>query len=228
MDATRRGHGRVWSDGMDGCRGPVSPICRVGENPEMPARSDAAIPRLVTDRLALREWRDADREPFAAMNADPRVMEHFPAILTRTASDAFVDRIVARWSEDGHGLWAVEQTADGAFLGFTGLAAPVVDVPGMPPFVEVGWRFAVDAWGHGYATEAARAAVAWGFEVLGIDEIASWTTVANARSRAVMERIGMTHDPADDFEHPRLPVGHPQRPHVLYRLRRPVTPPDAR
>jgi len=187
-----------------------------------------SAPTLRTDRLVMRGWRETDREPYAAMNADPRVMEHFPAMLSRPESDAFVDRIVARWSRDGHGLWAVERTADGAFLGFTGLAAPVADVPGMPPFVEVGWRFVVDAWGHGYATEAARAAVAWGFENLGIDEIASWTTVANVRSRAVMERIGMTHDSADDFEHPRLPVGHPQRPHVLYRLRRPDALPGAR
>jgi len=212
---------------MDGCRGPVSPNCRVGENPIVPAQSGAPIPRLVTERLLLRAWRDADREPFAEMNADPRVMEHFPAMLSRAESDAFVDRIVARWSANGYGLWVVERAADGVFLGFTGLAAPVVDVPGMPPFVEVGWRFAVDAWGHGYATEAARAAVAWGFDVLGLDEIASWTTVANLKSRAVMERLGMTHDPSDDFEHPRVPIGHPQRPHVLYRLRRPDARPDA-
>ena len=179
----------------------------------------AGIPRLVTERLLLREWRDADREPFAALNADPRVMEHFPSALTRPESDALVDRIVGHWRDDGLGLWAVERTADGVFLGFTGLAAPVGG--DMPPFVEVGWRFAVDAWGHGYATEAARAAVGWGFDVLGLEEIASWTTVANARSQAVMVRIGMTHDPADDFDHPRLPEGHPQRRHVLYRLRRP-------
>ena len=191
----------------------------------MPARSGAAVPRLVTDRLLLREWGDADREPFAAMNADPRVMEHFPALLNRPESDAFLDRIVARWKEHGYGLWVVERPADGVFLGFTGLAAPVVDLPGMPPFVEVGWRFAVGAWGHGYATEAARAAVGWGFDVLGLDEIASWTTVANRKSRAVMERLGMTHDPADDFEHPRVPEGHRQRPHVLYRLRRPDAAP---
>jgi RimJ/RimL family protein N-acetyltransferase len=180
----------------------------------------APIPRLATERLLLREWHDADREPFAAMNGDPRVMEHFPSVLTRVESDALVDRIVAHWRDDGVGLWAVERSADGAFLGFTGLAAPV-NVPGMPPFTEVGWRFAVAAWGHGYATEAARAAVAWGFDVVGLDEIASWTTVANVRSRAVMTRIGMTRDAADDFDHPRLHEGHRQSRHVLYRLRRP-------
>jgi RimJ/RimL family protein N-acetyltransferase len=187
--------------------------------------SGAAIPRLATERLLLREWLAADREPFAELNGDPRVMEHFPSLLNREESDALIERIVAHWQADGHGLWAVERTADGVFLGFTGLT------PGgsaeMPPFVEVGWRFAVHAWGQGYATEAARAAVAWGFEVLGLDEIASWTTVANVRSRAVMERIGMTHDSADDFDHPRLPVGHPQRRHVLYRLRRPAPLPGA-
>jgi ribosomal-protein-alanine N-acetyltransferase len=184
-----------------------------------------AIPRLTTERLLLREWRDADREPFAAMNADPQVMEHFPATLTRAESDALVDRIVGHWRVDRYGLWAVERTDDGVFLGFTGLAAPVSS-PGMPSFVEVGWRFAVEAWGHGYATEAARAAVAWGFDVLGLDQIASWTTVGNVKSQAVMQRIGMTHDPADDFDHPRLPEGHPQRPHVLYRLFRPEPVPD--
>jgi ribosomal-protein-alanine N-acetyltransferase len=181
---------------------------------------EAAIPRIPTERLVLREWREADREPFAAMNADPRVMEHFPSTLTGAESDAMIDRIVARWRRDGHGLWAVERTDDGAFLGFTGLASPT-DAPDLPPFVEIGYRFAVPAWGHGYASEAARAAVGWGFEVLGLDEIASWTAASNTRSQAVMRRIGMTHDPADDFDHPRLPEGHRIRRHVLYRLRRP-------
>jgi RimJ/RimL family protein N-acetyltransferase len=180
---------------------------------------EAAIPRIPTERLVLREWREADREPFAAMNADPRVMEHFPSTLTGAESDAMIDRIVARWRRDGHGLWAVERTDDGAFLGFTGLASPT-DAPDLPPFVEIGYRFAVPAWGHGYASEAARAAVGWGFEVLGLDEIASWTAASNTRSQAVMRRIGMTHDPADDFDHPRLPEGHRIRRHVLYRLRR--------
>jgi RimJ/RimL family protein N-acetyltransferase len=184
-----------------------------------------AIPRLATERLLLREWRDADREPFAAMNMDPRVMEHFPATLTRSESDGLVDRIVGHWRVERCGLWAVERTEDGVFLGFTGLTARDRST-GMPPFVEVGWRFAVEAWGHGYATEAAWAAVGWGFDVLGLDQIASWTTVGNVRSQAVMRRIGMTHDPADDFDHPRLAAGHPQRHHVLYRLFRPEPVPD--
>ena len=186
-----------------------------------------AIPRLATERLVLRAWREDDRESFAAMNADPRVMEHFRSTLTRPESDALIDRIVDRWRLDGHGLWAVERRDDGAFLGFTGLAG-LDGSPGIPQLVEIGYRFAVAAWGHGYATEAARRAVAWGFDVLGVDEIASWTALSNVRSQAVMRRIGMTHDPSDDFDHPRLPEGHPLRRHVMYRLRRPESGPEDR
>ncbi len=173
-----------------------------------------AVPELTTERLRLRGFRDADLEPFAALNADSAVMEHFPSTLTRPESDALVERIATRWATDGHGLWAVERTADGAFLGFTGIARLA-----WLPEPEIGWRFARFAWGRGYATEAARAAAAFAFEVLRVPEIVSVTTVANERSQAVMRRIGMTHDPADDFPHPNLPDGHPQRPHVLYRLR---------
>jgi ribosomal-protein-alanine N-acetyltransferase len=180
-------------------------------------RDEPAVPRLHTDRLLLREWRDADRKPFAALNADPEVMEHFPAPLTREESDAFVDRMIARWTADGFGLWAVERASDGAFLGLTGLAVPAW---APEPSVEVGWRFARSAWGRGYATEAAGAAVRFGFEVLGLAEIVSYTTPGNVRSRRVMERLGMTRDPAGDFLHPRLPEGHPIRPHVTYRLSR--------
>ena len=176
-----------------------------------------AIPELTTERLLLRGFRDADREPFAAMNGDPAVMEHFPATLTRRESDALLDRIGARWASDGHDLWAVERLGDGAFLGFTGLAR-LAWLPADRP--EIGWRFVRSAWGHGYATEAARAALRFGFEALGVPEIVSVTTVGNERSRAVMERIGMTRDPADDFLHPNLPAGHPLRPHVMYRLSR--------
>jgi len=177
--------------------------------------SASAIPELVTDRLLLRAFGDPDREPFAALNADPVVMEHFPVTLTRAERDALVDRIVERWKADGHGLWAVERADDGAFLGFTGLARLAY-----LPQPEIGWRFARFAWGHGFATEAARAALAWGFGVRRLDEVVSVTTVENARSRAVMERIGLRRDPADDFLHPNLPEGHPLRPHVLYRIRR--------
>jgi ribosomal-protein-alanine N-acetyltransferase len=178
------------------------------------------IPELRTERLVLRGFRERDREPFAAMNADPAVMEHFPSTLERPASDAFLDRIDEHWRARGFGLWAVERRDDRAFLGFAGLSDPRFEAPFMPA-VEIGWRFARDAWGHGYATEAARAALDFGFETLGLREIVSFTAPANVRSIAVMERIGMTRDPAEDFDHPRVPVGHPLRRHVLYRLRAP-------
>jgi ribosomal-protein-alanine N-acetyltransferase len=153
------------------------------------------------------------------MNEDPAVMEHFPNLLDRAASDALIDRITEHWAAEGFGLWAVERIEDGQFLGFTGLSHMVFDAP-FTPAVEVGWRLARHAWGHGYATEAAEASLAFGFKDLGLDEIVSFTAPMNTRSSAVMERLGMTRDPAGDFEHPRLPVGHRLRPHILYRLRR--------
>jgi RimJ/RimL family protein N-acetyltransferase len=175
----------------------------------------ASIPVLTTGRLRLRAFSDEDRVPFAAMNGDPEVMEHFPATLSRADSDAFVDRILERWAADGHGHWAVEREEDGRFLGFAGIARLAwLETP------EIGWRFARFAWGHGYATEAARAALAWGFESLGLPEIVSVTTIRNERSMRVMERIGMTRNAADDFLHPALPEDSPLRPHVMYRLRR--------
>ena len=171
----------------------------------------------VTERLLLRRWREDDREPFAALNADPAVMEHFPAPLSRAESDAFIDRVAPQLEQRGWGLWALEVRDTGAFIGYTGLAAPRFDAH-FTPAVEVGWRLARDAWGFGFATEAARAALAVGFGSIGLDEIVSFAAVGNARSRAVMERIGMTHDVADDFDHPALPEGHRLRRHVLYRL----------
>jgi ribosomal-protein-alanine N-acetyltransferase len=176
---------------------------------------------VATERLLLREWRDDDRAPFAAMNADPAVTEFLSRPLDRTESDAFIERIRDHWRTDGFGLWAVERRADGALLGFTGLAPPNF-VASFTPCVEVGWRFARFAWGQGNATEAGAAALRFGFDQLHLAEIVSFTTVSNVRSRAVMERLGMTRDPADDFEHPNLPEGHPLRPHVLYRIRRVV------
>ena len=182
----------------------------------------SATPReLTTDRLWLRRWRHADREAFAAMNADPRVMEHFPAPLSREESDAAVARIIRHFDDHGFGLWAVEIPGVAAFAGFVGLSVPGFAAPFMP-CVEVGWRLAADCWGRGYATEGARAAVAFGFASLGLDEIVSFTTRTNARSIRVMERLGMTHDQADDFDHPNLAADHPLRRHVLYRLRRPA------
>lgn len=165
----------------------------------------------------MRGWRPADREPFAAMNADPEVMEHFPAMLSRAESDTFVDRIEAAFARDGFGLWALEVTETGAFIGFTGLIMQTFEAH-FTPAVEVGWRLARTAWGHGYASEAARAALAYGFDHASLTEIVSMTTVANTRSQAVMRRIGMTRDPADDFEHSKIPAGSPLRPHVLYRI----------
>jgi RimJ/RimL family protein N-acetyltransferase len=177
------------------------------------------IPRIRTERLLLREWRDSDRAPYAALNADPEVVEHLGGALDRAASDAMIERIVARWAADGHGLWAVERLDFGTFIGFVGLAAPAFEAS-FTPCVEVGWRLAREAWGHGFATEAAREALRFGFETLGLDEIVSFTVPANGRSRAVMERLGMIRDPADDFDHPNRPPGDPLRRHVLYRLSR--------
>lgn len=175
--------------------------------------------RIVTERLVLRQWRDADREPFAAMGADPIVMEHFVGPLDRAASDALIGREMAAIEARGWGLWAVERREDGRFLGFTGLGVLDLDT-GTGPVTEIGWRLRADAWGHGYATEAARAALRYGFDTLGADEIVAVTAPANVRSRRVMERLGMTHDPADDFDHPRVPAGHRLQRHVLYRLPR--------
>jgi RimJ/RimL family protein N-acetyltransferase len=170
-----------------------------------------------TDRLLLRRWRPGDLPAFAELNADHEVMAHFPAPLTRDQSDALAARADAHLAEHGWGLWAVEELATGRFAGFTGLAVPAWTTP-FGPAVEVGWRLARWAWGHGYATEAATAALEQAFERIGLDEVLSFTAKTNLRSVAVMRRLGMTHDPADDFDHPKLPPGHRLRPHVLYRL----------
>jgi ribosomal-protein-alanine N-acetyltransferase len=178
-----------------------------------------AIPEIRTERLLLRGWRAADREPFAALNADREVMRHFPSTLSRAESDRLVAAIAEGWERHGLGLWAVEVASEGRFIGFVGLSRPSFKADFLPA-VEVGWRLARDAWGQGYATEAAAAAVAFCFETLGLAEIVSFTVPGNERSRRVMDRLGMTHQAADDFDHPKLPDGHPLRRHVLYRLRR--------
>lgn len=188
------------------------------QSPES-ARHVAVVPRLVTPRLVLRGFDDPDRLAHAAMNADREVMRHFPAPLDAAASDAMLERMAAHWTEHGFGLWAVERRSDRVFLGFTGLSRPSFEAH-FTPAVEVGWRLARSAWGHGFATEAAEAALRYGFETVGLEEIVSFTVPANERSRRVMERLGMTRDPADDFDHPRLEEGSPLRRHVLYRLRR--------
>jgi RimJ/RimL family protein N-acetyltransferase len=172
---------------------------------------------LNTERLTLRPWQDLDREPFAELNADSEVMRYFPATLTREQSDALVDRIATAFDQQGWGLWALQERASGRFLGFTGLAA-VAFTAAFTPATEVGWRLRHDAWGHGYATEAARAALDFAFAWLGLQQVISFTASANRRSRSVMTRLGMRHDPADDFDHPALPDGHPLRRHVLYRI----------
>ncbi len=178
---------------------------------------DPRGPELRTERLLLRRWQDDDRAPFAAMNADPVVMEFLTTVLTRAESDDFVDRIEAAFDQRGWGLWAVEVVADRAFAGFVGLWPADFDA-GFTPAVEIGWRLAASFWGHGYAPEGSRAVLKFGFEKLGLDEIVSFTAVVNERSQRVMQKIGMTRDPRDDFDHPRLPDGHRLRRHVLYRV----------
>ena len=210
------------------------------------------MPReILTPRLRLRRWLPGDRAPFAAMNADPRVMEYFPKALTREESDALIERIEAHFEQRGFGLWAVEIRGGARFAGSAGAAATekfaraagfagATGTTGFAPFagfiglsvprfqahftpcVEIGWRLAAEHWGHGYATEGARAVLDFGFEALGLEEIVSFTAEGNARSRRVMEKIGMTRNPADDFDHPSLPEGHPLRRHVLYRIVRPA------
>lgn len=174
-----------------------------------------ALTGFETERLRLRTWRREDRAPFAALNADPEVMRWFPAPLSRAESDAFADRIARGLQDRGWGLWAVERRSDQAFLGFTGLA-PVTFAAPFAPAVEIGWRLARHAWGHGYATEAAQRVVEHALGPLELPGLVSFTAVGNVRSRRVMERIGMRPD--GEFEHPALPEGHPLRRHVLYRL----------
>jgi RimJ/RimL family protein N-acetyltransferase len=170
-----------------------------------------------TARLAMRRWRDADRKPFAAMNADPEVMRYFPAPQGRAESDRLVDLIEQRFEQQGFGLWALEVVSTGDFIGFTGLNPMPEGVPGEGHF-EVGYRLAKQAWHQGYATEAGRAALDVAFAGVGMDEVWSLTAVLNEPSRAVMRRLGLTYVTTSD--HPRVEEGHPIRPHVFYRIRR--------
>lgn len=178
------------------------------------------MPQLRTPRLLLRHWRPTDRAPFAALNADPRVMEHFPALLTPDESNSMADRIVAHFERHGFGLWAVEVPGVVEFAGFVGLNVPIFDAPFMP-CTEIGWRLAADHWGHGYAQEGAKAVLRWAFEVQKMPEAVAFTVPGNLRSRRVMEAIGMTHHEAGDFDHPLVAAGSPRRRHVLYRIQRP-------
>jgi RimJ/RimL family protein N-acetyltransferase len=177
----------------------------------------SALVTLSSGRICLRRWRDEDREAFAAMNSDARVMEFFARRLSRVESDAMVDRIQEHFSERDFGLWAIEVPDVAPFIGFAGLAVPGLRARFMP-CVEVGWRLTFEHWGHGYATEAARLALGYAFGTLALSDVVSFTSATNHRSRAVMERLGMRRDPAEDFDHPALPETHPLRRHVLYRL----------
>lgn len=178
------------------------------------------IPReLRTERLLLRRWCAADRDAFAALNADPRVMEFFPATLSAEETDAVLTRIEAHFEQHGFGLWAVEVVGVAPLAGFIGLNIPRFEAH-FTPCVEIGWRLAAEYWGRGLATEGASAVLAFGFEALGLAEIVSLTTEVNLRSRRVMEKLGMTRSPSDDFDHPLLPEQHWLSRHVLYRLAR--------
>lgn len=183
------------------------------------AAAHALLPVRRTPRLVLRPWREDDRAPFAALNADPEVMEHFPTPLDRAASDAMIDRLrvdAARW---GFGILAVEDRATKAFIGFAGLAVERWDAP-FTPAVEIGWRFGRAWWGQGLAYEAACDVLEWGFTGLRLPRIVSFTAPGNVRSWRLMERLGMVR--GADFQHPRVPEGHPLRTHVLYTLDAPV------
>jgi ribosomal-protein-alanine N-acetyltransferase len=177
------------------------------------------IERIRTPRLLLRAWRDDDLPAYAALNADARVMEHFPSMLTPDESDLSASRIRRNHEERGFALWAVEVPGTASFIGFIGLQVPGFDAH-FQPCVEIGWRLAHAHWGHGYATEGARASLAVAFGDLGLEEVVSMTTTTNDRSQRVMKKLGMRRDAADDFDHPKIAEGHPLRRHVLYRTPR--------
>lgn len=175
-----------------------------------------------TARLVLRPWKEEDLEPFAKLNADPRVMEYFLSTLTKEESDRVGRRIKTELDQRGWGLWAISVPGVADFIGFIGLNPLDPSLfPALTPAVEVGWRLDLPYWGHGYAVEGAKAALQYGFKKLKLKEIVSFTVPANMRSRRVMEKLGMHHDPKDDFDHPKVPEGHPLRRHVLYRLKNP-------
>jgi len=178
---------------------------------------------LTTERLILRQWQESDRDAFARLNADPAVREFFPRVQTREESDADAGRIRKAIEERGWGFWAVEVRGGASFIGFVGLSKPRFEAhftSPRTPCVEIGWRLAKEHWGNGYVSEAATECLRFGFEKLTLQEIVAFTVPLNVRSRAVMERIGMSRDPADDFDHPNLEPGHPLRRHVLYRMSR--------
>jgi RimJ/RimL family protein N-acetyltransferase len=173
---------------------------------------------IITDRLLLRRWRESDREPFRSLNADPRVMEFFPALLTPEETDAGIARVQNHFDRHGFGFYAVELRESETFIGFVGLNIPSFEAPFMPA-VEIGWRLAFDFWGRGLATEGARTVINHAFKTLGLASLVSFTVPANVRSRRVMEKLGMIQDPSGDFDHPMIPQGHSLQRHVLYRLK---------
>ncbi len=178
------------------------------------------VPHLTSERLLLREWRDSDRAPYAALNGDPEVMRHYPFLLTPQQSDEMVDRLIAVWRDLGFGLWAVERLDTHAFIGYVGLFSPTWEAE-FTPCVEIGWRLAKEHWGQGFAPEAAMAVLEWAFANVDLpgDRILSFTTVGNLNSQRVMQKIGMTRDEDGDFDHPLLPDWKDRR-HVLYRIDR--------
>jgi RimJ/RimL family protein N-acetyltransferase len=192
---------------------------RENEANERAWRTQEPIIVITTPRLILREWRDGDSDAFAAMFGEPEVMEFFLPVKDRAEIDGFVARIKQHFAAYGFGWWVAELPGVAPFIGFVGLARVGFEAH-FTPAVEIGWRLARRYWGQGYATEGAKAALAAGFTQLGLGEIVSFAVPANVRSWRVMERIGMTHDPAEDFDHPRLPEGHALRRHVLYRIGR--------
>jgi len=174
-------------------------------------------PQIKTQRLLLRRWRKTDLKGFAAINADPAVMEYFPSVMSEAETARMIARIEGHFQDHGFGLWAVEHAASGELIGFAGLAVPEFEAH-FTPAVEVGWRLGQSHWGNGYATESARAAIRFAFEQAELDEIVSFTAPANTRSTQVMERLGMTRDASDDFDHPSLSEGSPVQRQVLYRI----------
>ncbi len=174
---------------------------------------------LETPRLVLRDWCDADVEPWSRMSADPRMMEFFPETYDRARSESSAAAMRAQLEADGYGWWAVEVKGGPAFAGIIALQLVPAEMP-FAPAMEVGWRLAFEVWGHGLATEGARAALSFAFERLRRDEVVALTAATNLRSQRVMQNLAMSRDPAEDFEHPKLEPGHPLRKHVLYRINR--------
>jgi len=182
-------------------------------------RTFASPMELRTRRLLLRQWKDSDYDAWATMNADEQVRKYFPKVLTRAEADGEADRIRANIAQRGWGMWELEVPGVHPFAGFVGLSVPAIDVAWMPA-VEVGWRLARDAWGNGYATEGAQAALHFAFDELALDEVVAMSVVPNTPSHRVMDRIGMIRDDSADFDHPRVPQDWALKRHILHRIPR--------